>query len=140
MAIIPTIVNFDITRIPYEGSPTFRADAGYVWSIIPSVIDSMNSAIKGQNTLSADVESAKTSASNSASSASESASKAAVIKNDVSDMKNDVTTMKEHIDGINNGINSAIAGAVESQIGDYTEQIIKNSTKLKMQNFGLNLI
>lgn len=49
---IPAVENFDIARIPYEGSPTFRADASYVWGRIPAVIDSMNTAIVKQNSVS----------------------------------------------------------------------------------------
>ena len=52
---IPTVTNFDTSRIPVEGSPTFRADASYVWSTIPTVIDSMNAAIAEQNNVSADI-------------------------------------------------------------------------------------
>jgi len=46
---IPTVPNFDIKKIPYEGSPTFRSDAGYVWSFLPKVIDAQNESIDGIN-------------------------------------------------------------------------------------------
>ena len=52
---ITTVTNFDTARIPTEGSPTFREDASYVWATIPTVIDSMNSAIEGQNATSDDI-------------------------------------------------------------------------------------
>ncbi len=42
---IPTVPNFDLERIPTEGSPTFRADASYVWSTLPEVIAGYNSSI-----------------------------------------------------------------------------------------------
>ena len=47
--MIPTVINFDKTRIPVEGSPTFRADASYVWGAFPAVIDSQNASIAVQN-------------------------------------------------------------------------------------------
>ena len=69
---IPTVTNFDTTRIPVEGSSTFRADASYVWSTIPTVIDSMNAAIVEQNNVSDVVTlseiNAKTSETNAATS------------------------------------------------------------------------
>ena len=46
---IPTVINFDESRIPYEGSTTFRQDASYVWSTIPAVIKSMNATISEMN-------------------------------------------------------------------------------------------
>jgi len=52
---IPTVTNFDTDRIPVEGSPAFRADASYVWSTIPSVINSMNAAIDEQNNVNEDI-------------------------------------------------------------------------------------
>jgi len=52
---IPTVTNFDVTRIPYEGSPTFRADASYVWGRNPVVIDSINSAIVEMNNTSVEL-------------------------------------------------------------------------------------
>ena len=41
---------FDSSRIPYEGSPTFRADASYVWGQINPVLLSMNTSITQMNT------------------------------------------------------------------------------------------
>ena len=66
---IPTVVNFDTNRIPTEGSPTFRADASYVWSTIPTVIDSMNAAIAGQNELSTSITTSEANAAASAAAA-----------------------------------------------------------------------
>jgi len=43
------ITQFDITKIPYENSPTFRADATYVWGLLPTVIDNMNGVIDTMN-------------------------------------------------------------------------------------------
>ena len=42
---IPAVVNFDITKIPVEGTAEFRANASYVWSAIPNVINSYNTSI-----------------------------------------------------------------------------------------------
>ena len=46
---ITQILKFDETRIPYEGSTTFRADASYVWGQINPVIESMNISISLTN-------------------------------------------------------------------------------------------
>ena len=43
---IPT---FDETRIPVEGSLTFRADASYVWGLLPTVVVNMNADFKTIN-------------------------------------------------------------------------------------------
>lgn len=39
----------DKNRVPYEGSTTFRADASYVWSVLPDVIIGLNSTIETIN-------------------------------------------------------------------------------------------
>lgn len=136
----PVVINFDRTKIPSEGDPNFRSNASYLWSLMPNVIDSMNSAFIWQNTTSNNAESFKNSAKLSADSASASRSDVISAKSDVASMKADIVTMKEHIDGINDGINSAISNAVNSQLGEFTDKIRQNSVRRKMQSFGLNLI
>ena len=140
MATIPTVVNFDTNRIPVEGSATFRADASYVWSTLPTVIDSMNTAIAAQNTVRDEIEVFKNSAASSANTAQGYKDETLQAKTDVETMKAEVAAMEEHVEGINDGIDSAIADAVEAQMGEFTEKINKNSTKIKMQTFGLNLL
>jgi len=66
---IPTVANFDINQIPYEGSPTFRADASYVWSHLPVVIDGLNASIGVMNTQISEVNENTLSASDSANKA-----------------------------------------------------------------------
>jgi len=46
---IPNILAFDETRLPIEGTTEFRANASYVWSTIPAVIDSWNTSITWVN-------------------------------------------------------------------------------------------
>ena len=50
MATIPTVANIDESRIPVEGSVTFRSDASYVWSALPNTIKSLNTATGVMNT------------------------------------------------------------------------------------------
>jgi len=55
MQNIPNVQNFDLNRIPKEGSATFRADASYVWSTLPTVVEDIDSAITAINTLSSEL-------------------------------------------------------------------------------------
>ena len=55
MAIIPPVTNIDQSRIPVEGSQTFRQDASYVWSALPQTITSMNTAIGVMNSTNEDI-------------------------------------------------------------------------------------
>ena len=52
---IPTVTNFDETKIPVEGSADFRANASYVWGKIVDVIKSINASIAGINVTANDV-------------------------------------------------------------------------------------
>ncbi len=45
MPTIPIVVNFDTQRIPIEGKATFVRDASYIWSTLPQVINSFNTAM-----------------------------------------------------------------------------------------------
>ena len=137
---IPTVTNYDRERIPSEGSPTLRQDAEYLWHQTPGVIDSMNSAISGQNEMSIAITLSENNAKESADNAEAAKNVVNQDKTDIDTMKGEVLAAKEHIDGINEGIDGAITDAVNTQIGVYTDAIRRNSTKIKMQNFGLKLI
>ena len=136
---IDQVINLDENQIPQEGSASFRSDASYVWRTLPSIIQSMNVAIDGQNSASIAISSSESNASQSASSASSSKNETEAMKNDVTVMKDNVETMEQNVEDINNGIASAISDAVNQQFGEYTYKIQSNSMKIKMNEFGIGL-
>lgn len=52
---IPTVPNFNTTKIPVEGQPTFRANATYVFNTLINIINSFNSAISSINSTSSTI-------------------------------------------------------------------------------------
>lgn len=79
---IPTVINIDTTRIPVEGSSTFREDASYVWGALPNTITSLNSAIAEINNVSIAIDTKALQVSNDATTASNSATTAQNAAND----------------------------------------------------------
>ena len=137
---IPTVVNFELDRIPVEGSETFRADASYVWARLPEVVASHNDAIAAENGVIDDINIKHDDVTVKHSEVEAVKNTVNQDKTDIDTMKGEVLEAKEHIDGIKEGIDGAITDAVNTQIGVYTDAIRRNSTKIKMQNFGLKLI
>jgi len=77
--------------------------------------------------------------SSDANTANTAMNEAISMKNDVSIIKHDIEEIEIHIIGINDGIDSAISDAVNSQLGEFTDKINKNTIRRKMQNFGIGL-
>ena len=53
---IPSVPNFDISKIPKEGTIEFRSNASYVWATIPSVVSGINRGIGYLNSTMVSVE------------------------------------------------------------------------------------
>ena len=97
--MIPIVQNFDTNRIPVEGSSTFRANASYVWSAIPLVINSMNNTILQINVTSDDIQNNANAAINAKNSALSYKSEANTYKNAAEAAKNEAVNAKNAIEG-----------------------------------------
>jgi len=73
MTIIPLVTNFDLTRIPVEGTPTFRSDATYAWNTIPTVITELDASITATNAVAGEIAALATQTQNDSLSAAASA-------------------------------------------------------------------
>jgi len=92
------IPNFDRDKIPYEGSPTFRADANYVWATLPDVVDEMNTQNNANNVIATQVSQDATASASSAEEARISKEESLNYKNEANDARNDAVSAKESIE------------------------------------------
>ena len=55
MTNITLVTNFDSTKTPVENTPEFRANASYVWGMMPTVITTWNASVHKMNILGGEI-------------------------------------------------------------------------------------
>ncbi len=147
---IPQVDNFDESKIPKEGSSTFRADASYVWDKIVDVIKSFNTAASKINSVSNTVSSNADIATDAKNDAITARSGAISAKDTAISAKNDAISAKDKSQSILDKINSyglnddeiSDMKDLSSRVDGFDERITDNKRgllRLKMQSFGIGL-